>query len=481
MCLSQISRVFRVACEPTIFETITLSDHDKRSCRTTKHILKRLGDPADNLLKHVRQICVGYTSKTASLPETAIMIALRNVHILRVLIWRTWLQPSDRALECFHDTHPFALLKVIALERNDMPLDEALLASPQLHLLDIKLSELYDNNDYWRLPCKGKSELRYLKPLLLRSTSLKVLRIGVEHAEHGSKTARNRLQCYGPSEWDPSTFRLEEGKVMPALEELVIPDLFPRVKSQLPVTDACRAWKVQIDWSAMRTLDLRQIDAAGILFSIAGSVPHLETLKISSVSDASLHLFLQSARHLAYLHVECHISYCTRILQCICGTVGPQLLSLYIKVGHVLSDWDQSNCQDVISRCPRLQALGMEDDNGQVFGVWTPLEAKLPTELKSMRLIGTIRECVSSRRFATRHSHCSWYEAGAYIKYPGRDRQWTYFIPQHLAHSGRNDDDIQRWERGERSDIVQLMERFGLVAAALRNDRHKPFYNNVWH
>ena len=72
----------------------------------------------------------------------------------------------------------------------------------------------------------GKLELNYLKSLLIQGGNLKVLRLQFEEIKHGSKAARNRFEGYDPAEYDPGTFKFDEGEMMPALEKLVLREIF---------------------------------------------------------------------------------------------------------------------------------------------------------------------------------------------------------------------------------------------------------------
>lgn len=452
-----------------------LSDGSVQSLRTTNHILKRLGDSTDALAGCVRQICVGYTSKEATLPEAALVKVMHNIRTLEALVWRTWLQSSDGLLQSFHEAHPRARLEVIALKRNDMPLDLCLLASPKLHSLDIKLSILYDNSsDRWRRHHRGKSELGRLKSIILRSTNLKVLRIQIEDVMHGSRAARRQLHGFGLSEVDPNIFTFDEKETLPALEELAIPDLFKRVDRRntgwADPRDPCEGWQKHINWSIMRTLDLRRTKAADVLVCLAGSLPHLQTLKIPSVPDADLYLFLQSASQLAHLHVVSGSSHLASFLDCMYATVGSQLLSLYVKVEFGVAALNREDFQRIFTHCTRLQALGVDDKERQVFGVWTPFEVDLLPDLKLKRLIRTTREYVSAKRFASRHSKRSWYKANAYIQYPGAYYLSTYYFPAPLEKLGHEAFGTKKWTKKSIVKMKELLERFGLAATALQED-----------
>ena len=168
--LSQVSHAYRALCEPIIFN-ITLSNDKKRALRIPNNMLNRLGDPEGGLNYSVKNITVGYASTTTQLPESLLILAFRNIRALETLTWSTWLPITSPILNCLHEAHPSARLVAITLERNDLPLDELLLSSPQLHTLDVKLSALYDKNFRKQMV---KSEAQRLKSLLIQGSSLKI-------------------------------------------------------------------------------------------------------------------------------------------------------------------------------------------------------------------------------------------------------------------------------------------------------------------
>jgi hypothetical protein len=310
---------------------------------------------------------------------------------------------------------------VLAHERNDLPLDEALISSPQLHTLNIKLSALYDKN--FRKPM-GKSELGQLKKLLIQGGNLKVLCLQFEKIKHGSRSARNRFQLYGPSECDPVTFKFEDQETLPALKVLVLRDMFSwgEHRTAFNVT-AMQAWRDHQDWSMLRTLDLRTEGGEEMLGILTTSVPRLQELMISLrfhgyPTNTTIANFLQSAHHLIHLHIECHSGLSLDILSLIYHTVSAQLVCLDIELGHHLQSWEADQFQYLLSCTPKLEALTLFDAATRtVSGAWTATEAMLPAEIKvkSLTEAACERRAYQQRSTLDRNSeaHCSatgfWY------------------------------------------------------------------------
>lgn len=228
----------------------------------------------------------------------------------------------------------------------------------------------------------------------------------------------------------------------------------------------------------MQTLDLRRSNAADVLVCLVSMMTYLQTLKLLSVPCADPHLFLQSASHFANLHVEDDSSLdSTTISQCVSTTVGPQLLSLYLRrMGRGEVTWSAENIQKILTHCSGLQALGVDDDKHQPFGTWTSSTADLPPHLKMMHLVQTMREYVFPKRLATRHSRRRWYKASAYIQYPGTGRFSTYYVPafpDSLEHIGYG---TQQWVKEGMFKTTQLLERSGLATEASQNSSCTPCY-----
>ena len=456
--LSRVSHAFRAQCEPIIFHSITLCDDKKRALRISNRILGRLENPKDSLVHNVRHITVGYTSDQAVLPEKSLLQALRNVQVLKSLTWRTWLPVTAEILDSLRKTHPSARVSVIAHERNNLPLDEALLSSTQLHTLDIKLSALYDKN--FRKPM-GKSELKNLKTLVMQGGSLRVLRLRFEKIKHGSRAARNRFQGYGPSECEPVAFKFEDGEMLPALEELVLRDMFSWGEHQTATTNACEAWKTHQDWSSLRTLDLRLDGGEEMLRCLTTAVPQLQTLKVKMKFHghpiaATLDDFLQSVHHLTHLHVECDSSISLDLLQTVYRTVSHHLISLYMEMDSNLVSWRQEQFLELFSRCSQLEALMLDGSTHLVFGAWTAIEAKLPPESKLRHLVQTKRKPVPPRKFATRPSRY-----GQHIRCTGTGFLYSFYVPEPPNWLGYTESEVdaetkQAFARGQVLAIFDL-------------------------
>lgn len=367
-------------------------------------MLKRLGDPEDSLTYSVRHITVGYTSTTARLPELSLILAFRNIRLLETLTWSTSLPITSSILNLLQDAHPSAHLVAIAIERNDLPLDELLLSSPQLRTLDIKLSVLYDKN--FRKPM-GKSEAQYLRSLLVQSSSLKVLKLQYEKIKHGSKAARNRFQGYGPSELDPVSFRFETEEMMPALEELILGGAFNYGWRR--ERNVIAEWRAHQDWSAMKKLDLRLDDSDYMLSGLTGAVPCLQTLKIKIIPAkiGTLCRFLEHVPDLSHFHVVSCMDVDSESFHTLSSKLPSQLTHFYM---DLLS---RQLCRppqfmDLLVRFPFLQALALNSYSEQTFGAWpfspTPI---LPSS--KFRSLVRPKEQIPTRQFATRPQRYGYY------------------------------------------------------------------------
>jgi hypothetical protein len=368
--------------------------------------LKRLGDPEDSLTYSVRHITVGYTSTTARLPESSLILALRNIRLLETFTWSTCLPITSPILNCLQEAHPSAHLVAIAIERNDLPLDELLLSSPQLHTLDIKLSALYDKN--FKKPM-GKSEAQHVKSILVRSSGLKVLKLRLEKIKHGSKAARNRFQGYGPSELDPISFRFKAQEMMPALEELTLRGVFhwdidwDNTLAWRRESKVCAEWRAHQDWGALRRLDLRLDGSDHMLQALVGVVPHLQTLKIKTVSASinTLCRFLEKLSRLEHLHIECFkgLDLGSELFYALCSTLPPQLITLYMDIDFLL--YRPERFIDLLTYLPHIQALVLESWTHQIFGAWPSSPTPLSPSHKIHSLVRRTKELPPPPRFAT--------------------------------------------------------------------------------
>lgn len=400
-------------------------------------MLKRLGDPEDGLIYSVKNITVGYASTTTQLPESSLILAFRNIRALETLTWSTWLPITSPILNCLHEAHPSARLVAIALERNDLPLDELLLSSPQLHTLDIKLSVLYDKN--FRKPM-GKSEAQHLKSLLIQGSSLKVLKLQFEKIKHGSKAARNRLQCYGPSELDPVSFRFQEEEMMPTLEELTLGGAFnwqyaDRWRME---RNAIAEWRAHQDWSAMKKLDLRLDHGDYMLSGLTGSVPCLQSLKIKIIPARveTLCRFLEHVPSLSHFHVESYMDPDSESFYALFPKLPSQLVSLYMDLSS------QQLCLprqflDLLARFPFLRVLAYNSYIEQTFGAWPYSPTPISPSDKFHGLVTRAKVQTPPRPFARRP-----HRYGYYACCTSQGHFYGYDIPKPPEWLGYSKDEV---------------------------------------
>ncbi|KAF1936494.1 hypothetical protein EJ02DRAFT_83208 [Clathrospora elynae] len=230
------------------------------------------------------------------------MHVLRNVKDLSSFGWNTGYQIPSAVLDCLQRGHPSAQLRLTDHNRQGIPLDEALLSSPQLHTLDITVGCIFYCK--FQYPA-GICELPHLKRLLIRGGNLKILRIRFVRLEHGSVAARARFQGYGAADVGPLNFRFEETDKFPALEELVLQQSEnSRIEYDLGAKH-CEDWKRFMNWSNMRTLDLGPKNCENLLRSLTGAVvTGLQTLRFKAFPDGDiLEAFFRCVPKLAQLHM----------------------------------------------------------------------------------------------------------------------------------------------------------------------------------
>lgn len=422
-------------CEPVIFHRITLGDGRKRALPISKHMLHRLEDPNDNLVYSVRHITIDYSSEGAILPEEALSLAICNIRTLESLTWRTWLPVTATILKCLRTIHPYARLNVVAHKRNNLPLDETLLLSPQLHTLDIVLSTLYDKP---LRKAMDRSELNHLKTLLVQSNSLKVLRVQFVKIRVGSKAGRSQFReqdLYGD---DPLSLQFWN-EMLPALDELVLRDFFHWQDSPADLRNDCEALVNHHDWSRLRKLDLRLHGGKELLRRLTAKVPLLQTLKIRTKLDdshaATLRIFLRSVQQLTHMHLECDGVMTYETFESLCFPLSPHLMTFYVKADCSFRRWNMGSLFELLTRCPQLQTVAMDGIRQQIFGSWTPAEAELSPIEKLDFLVRTAKHHSGSRTIAmySFQYKCVWRYCPRYHEHYPRD------IEKRIGWMGYND------------------------------------------
>lgn len=397
MALGQVSRNFRARCEPLLFRKVALSDRNGYLRRVSTRMLYRLKNPHDSLTHHVRHLSVGYALNAASLPEGLLLQGLENIKGLISFTWCTWLPVPVAVLDCLQKVHPATHLKVVAHERNHLPLDVRLITSPQLHTLDINLSVLYtktgakrqNTSKYWGR--MGWSELNHLKNLIIASRSLKVLSLKFCKIKHGSQAAQNQLKDSVPATYNPTSFKFEEHEMLPPLEELTLRDMSSNDKDHiLP----WKVWRAHQDWTQLRKLDLRLNPSQELLQSLVGAVPMLETLVVEVdgrfLYNHTLDIFEQFLRHLPKLNSLCVRGHCSKnVLEIIFHTVASQLTCLDVDIGSTLREWRRADFENVLSHCAKLERLSFQGCNElpNIEAEWTTAEANLPAEERVAQLV----------------------------------------------------------------------------------------------
>ena len=422
-------------------------------------MLKRLGDPEDGLSYSVRHITVGYASTTTQLPESSLVLAFRNIRVLKTLTWSTWLPITSTILNCLHEAHPTARLVAVALERNDLALDELLLSSPQLHTLNIKLSALYDKN--FKKPM-GKSEAQHLKSLLMQGSSLKVLKLQFEKIKHGSKAARNRLQCYGPSELDPVSFRFQDEEMMPTLEELTLGGAFnwQHTYGWRREGNSIAEWRAHQDWSAMKKLDLRLDDSDYMLSGLTGSVPFLQSLKIKipPARVETLCRFLEHVPNLYHFHVESYMDPDSESFHALCSKLPSQLVSLHMDLSSRQLCLPRQFL-DLLTRFTFLRVLAYNSYIEQAFGAWPSSPTPLSPSDKFHDLVTGTKVQTHPRPFVKRP-----HRYGYYACCTSQGHFYGYDIPKPPEWMGYSKDEVDE----ETKEVFHAFQFCSALAMAFR-------------
>lgn len=344
---------------------------------------------------NVRHLSVGYGSNAAAVPERMLLQALENIKNLASFTWCTWVPIPASILHCLGKLHPSTQLKVIARERNNLSLDVLPITSPQLHTLDVKLSVVYaktvpKSSNTGSRGYKGQSELNYLKSLILKSSSLKVLCLEFCEIKHGSKEAQSQLQNCGPAEYDPITFKFQKHEMLPALEELTLRTMFNNDGNR---TTPWQAWRAHQDWTKLRKLDLDHNANRKMIQSLMGAVPALETLILKVEQAAPYHdtfeLYEKFLRSVTKLTTLCIRGHKNTMLGVVFQTVSPQLKCLEMDIGPNLQAWRRVQFEEILSHCFKLERLLLQGGGyiSKIQAEWTTHEARLPVREKIAQLV----------------------------------------------------------------------------------------------
>ncbi|KAK3201246.1 hypothetical protein GRF29_185g274284 [Pseudopithomyces chartarum] len=283
MNLSYTSKFLRLNSERILFRTLVISDKAPWVRRVTTSVLERLVDEDDcNLWKCIRHIEVGPITDADwfyKIAYPSLCQILGNLKNLQSLTWATPLsttpahahaqtkQPS--ILEALQTWHPHAKLKFVCHNRDFhgefMPIDEALLSSPQLHTLDATLSLMQDCThppDY---------EVQLLKQSLIHGASIKVLRFNIQDPS-------NHHHVFTPS--PPVSFTWHPTDSFPPLEELSLPQARPKYHSAYNLNrDDLLMWARAMDWTHMRRLDFHHHNPSLFFATFTDRVPNLKYLR----------------------------------------------------------------------------------------------------------------------------------------------------------------------------------------------------------
>ncbi|PSN74151.1 hypothetical protein BS50DRAFT_615105 [Corynespora cassiicola Philippines] len=265
-----VAKTCRRETEYRLFRTVQLYDTSETAAKQTHQLLDRFCHDEDFLCSHIRDLKIGpllskqeFTDVTRVLQKT-----LQHFTNIQSLTWHNEFHIPEELLNEFHAKFPLARINVNQSDRIDSPIDQALLSSPQLHSLEIKL--LYTKNG----PVTTSGELPILKQCLIKGQSLKMLDCTANTIRAQRKSFREQVK----DERLPLSFDWKAEDCFPALEELRI-----AARDFDLSAEQCDIWAKCMDWGKIRRLDIVTRDLSHILKSLSGKVPHLESLALGVV------------------------------------------------------------------------------------------------------------------------------------------------------------------------------------------------------
>jgi hypothetical protein len=358
------------------FRTIVSGVPQEKGSNTSTSIVSSLERHDGRLAKAVRHLVIPFYPDQSFVPTKIILRIMKSTKSLASFSWNADYAIPSSILEALHHDHASALLKVTNHNRKGLPLDEALLSSPQLHTLDITIGCISRGTTN---PQEGNCELPRLKTLIMRGGNLKVLRVRLSKVEYFSNAARIQFSSPSVAAVGPFHFRFQQTDTFPTLEELAI----SRADDLAPAYDLsakhCSDWFHAMDWSEMRVLDLVSTHSGYLLREITGLVPKLHTLRFnpSSVDSDVLESFLETVPLLTDVKLVSGYTSHTysngfnATVTRVCSTIGSQLRSLQIecKSSHALS-WLPDRFQEILGLCPQLAYFKSVIDGQIATGEW---------------------------------------------------------------------------------------------------------------
>lgn len=207
--------------------------------------------------------------------------ALRHLTNLQSLTWQSRLPFPRDALQALKQTSPLARISVVhtneTLRQNLMPLDRILLATSQIHSVD-----LYIQSSPSSKPHDAYSEYRILQDCLTKGNSIKRLSISFHCPGFFVEVIPLDTQDSALLHWNhvpraPLNFDWQDGDRFPSLRELKLPE----EQYHLPESH-CIAWTRCMDFTHLLRLDLGRFSPQHLLTTLTGRVPQLQYLRFGT-------------------------------------------------------------------------------------------------------------------------------------------------------------------------------------------------------
>jgi hypothetical protein len=390
MSLRLVSKVCRRESERLLFRTLSISLKNVVATKGDIRILTRLQDPQDIVVEHIRHLCIGpftdfdYYNTTIAPTVERVLARLTQ---LQSLSWNLHLPIPLSALQNINELHPLAQLHVKNRARRfPIPLPQSLLSYPQLHTLDVSVYYV------GRISGPTYSELQILKNCLIYGGSVKILRLTTTSSLQGVPAGFNTDDDPGHSlhNWEgveegPVNFHWQDHDCFPPLEELKLG--YNQYDLSL---EQCQMWIKCMDWSKMRKLDLGKGAPEHLFKTLAGEVPHLESLTFGiwpyyGLDQSSwdcrdmtiIARFAESIISLKELSVEVFdYNDFVGVMTIVARSLGHSLLRLHVYcVGWNSVKWTEEQFVNLLADFPNLIDLDMELRWQNVKGCWRALGA----------------------------------------------------------------------------------------------------------
>ncbi|KAL8671694.1 MAG: hypothetical protein Q9168_003816 [Polycauliona sp. 1 TL-2023] len=281
LALRLTSRSNKAYVDPVLYRHVELA-YGKSQIESTSHVVKRLLDPDDSLISHVRKLEVcslrdGPARHTRKQLQEAsdddidvadLETIVGKLSYLQTFSWRIK-RPMPGALIAKLERH-WPGVKLL-LSHENLEIDTKLLRSPLLRSLSFGILNTTVNGHHTRelYQC---SKLPELREILLGCPNLKNLNITLDY---------HWARAHGP-DWPGTTARphllhlpLQAQDRLPSLQELTFAG--PPEPYEFTL-EHCRLWSSCMDWAQLRRLDLGMNSPQPFFETFATKLPNLKSL-----------------------------------------------------------------------------------------------------------------------------------------------------------------------------------------------------------